>query len=201
MGYAIICTLQDAAIRSVPPSRQAETVADGLRQMCSVAKNSTHADEEAIFGPWTQLAICHSNTTRAFTLAHHYAHRVSEDTQSDAWVAAISASTHATVARNWHRSRSTASSGIPTLDKLYGPDRMRGATILSAWWLYVDALQFGPDYTAVATTVVAAMDDRFFTGTTVGPYSSALNRAGALVAPGSVALEWAGNRLHCPLTP
>jgi hypothetical protein len=219
MGYGIIISLDDAAVRRDP---DLELLARGLADVVGTDSYPSRGLDPITTGPWQRLGAWHSNDMVTITIEADGARVVPGPsgtgrdrrtpveraewaaTDPQQWASRIDSRTHREAYRQTSRShRSTQiqalnAAGRDPRDALYGPDRVRGRGRRSLWWVHADTLNFGFAATAAATAVYTALDDRFAGEIRLGSHIAGMCRAGVLIGAGPVTVVWSGNRICLP---
>lgn len=201
MGYGIILSSDDVALRELLSQGPARAVADLIDAVGAdsypgaAAVSSTH-------GPWQRAASFHSSAAVALVLDESGLSALSLEQpvpeQDAQWSEALSIGEQARMSRDVMRSGLPVP-GTDPLAGVAGPDLTAG-TIRSVWWVHADSLPWDLNSSAVDAMAVfleSALSSRLQSVTGAGVFVNALTRAGGITTPGSMPLWWSGNRV-CP---
>lgn len=205
MGYGIVLHLDDVAARALVASEGTLALGEHLLAVLGQS-NYPAAARGAASGPWSRLGAFHSSHQVFFEVTPETIEQVSFDEYvgdgdswafQESWTPGRAAAATRELLRSPVRQAELAVQGPAAL---YGADRTTGRSLASAWFFYADALSFADSSSAATLGEAAArlMETHLEASASLGSHASALNKVGALTAPGAVRLVWSGNRVCAP---
>lgn len=202
MGYGIVLHLRDRSVRDERISP--DELGTDLARVLVDATSGPAGGPSVSAGPWQAAGAQHSSAMTIFTATAEgitiTGTAPDDDDGSWAWQDQLTPRMHADAVRDVQRhparaARLAAQSPDP-FAAYFGADRSASAEA-SVWWFYADALGRA-DPATLGPAVVELMGSYLRASTSLGSHANALNKAGAIVAPGNVTLVWSGNRLCRP---
>lgn len=203
MGYGIVLHLDDSAARSLVASEGTLALGESLLGALGSDSYPSPAAPPVASGPWTSLGAFHSSARSGFRVTGSGSSALplsALEGDGDAWAwdaswtpGRAAAAARSVLARPHEYALAAASGDLASA--VFGPDRVSGRSLASLWWFYADALSLGVSAAGLGAGAARLLETSREASCDSGSHASALNKAGALLFPGTVHLAWSMNRV------